>query len=40
MCIRDRGVEVARRVHKVTADEVDARIEQERKRVALSLIHI
>lgn len=29
-----KGVEVARRVHKVTADEVDARIEQERKRVA------
>ena len=32
-----KGVEVARRVHKVTADEVDARIEQERKRVARSV---
>ena len=32
-----KGVEVARRVHKVTAEEVDARIEQERKRVARSV---
>ena len=30
-------MEVARRVHKVTAEEVDARIEQERKRVARSV---
>ncbi len=32
-----RGVSVTRTVHKVTAEEVDARIEQERKRVARSV---
>ena len=32
-----KGVEVTRRVRKVTAEEVDGRIEQERKRVARSV---
>ena len=32
-----KGVEVARKARKVTAEEVDARIEQERKRVARSV---